>query len=262
LIKAFAVEAENRIASLALGGIMLLPLAEIATRKFLGTTIPGSGAIASALTLWLGMLGAAIAAREGKLLTLATGEFLPAGRISAIAHVFSGMIGAMVATIFTMGGIALVRSDRMAGDVITAGIPTWIADLALPLGFGLIAMRLVWRASPVWKGRAIAALGVAAGLLLNQYRGGLENQSLLPWFAIIITAGVLGAPIFALLGGFALFASLVRGNPPVVLPMMAYQELTTSTGIAAIPLFTLAGFLLAEGRSSERLLRVFRAWVG
>ena len=43
---------------------------------------------------------------------------------------------------------------------------------------------------------------------------------------------------------------------------MAYQELTTSTGIAAIPLFTLAGFLLAEGRSSERLLRVFRAWVG
>src|SRR5205085_12159744 len=43
---------------------------------------------------------------------------------------------------------------------------------------------------------------------------------------------------------------------------MAYQELTTSTGIAAIPLFTLAGFLLAEGQSSERLLRVFRAWVG
>jgi tripartite ATP-independent transporter DctM subunit len=43
---------------------------------------------------------------------------------------------------------------------------------------------------------------------------------------------------------------------------MAYQELTTSTGIAAIPLFTFAGFLLAEGKSSERLLRVFRAWVG
>ena len=29
------------------------------------------------LTLWVGLLGAAIAAREGKLLTLATGEFLP-----------------------------------------------------------------------------------------------------------------------------------------------------------------------------------------
>src|SRR5205823_7576028 len=83
-----------------------------------------------------------------------------------------------------------------------------------------------------------------------------------PWFVLVVVAGVLGAPIFALLGGFALFASLVRGNPPGVLAVMAYQELTTSTGIAAIPLFTLAGFLLAEGKSSQRLLRVFRAWVG
>jgi tripartite ATP-independent transporter DctM subunit len=55
---------------------------------------------------------------------------------------------------------------------------------------------------------------------------------------------------------------MTLGNPPVALPMMAYQELTTSTGIAAIPLFTVSGFLLAEGKSSERLLRVFRAWVG
>jgi C4-dicarboxylate transporter DctM subunit len=261
-MKAFAVQTENSIASLALGGIMILPLAEIASRKFLGTTIPGSGAIASALTLWLGMLGAAIAARDGKLLTLATGEFLPEGRISAVAHVFSRMVGAMVATIFTLGGAALVLSDRLAGDVLTTGIPTWVADLGLPIGFGLIALRLVWHASPHWAGRAIAALGIVAGILLNQHRAMLENQSLVPWLALIVAAGVLGAPIFAVLGGFALFASLVRGNPPIVLPMMAYQELTTSTGIAAIPLFTLAGFLLAEGKSSERLLRVFRAWVG
>jgi C4-dicarboxylate transporter, DctM subunit len=262
LLKGFATQAENSIASVALGGIMLLPLAEIAARRFLGVTIPGSGAFAATLTLWLAMLGAAIAARDGKLLTLATGEFLPKGTISAVGHVVSGTIGAMIATIFALGGGALVRSDRIAGDQVTAGLATWVADLALPIGFGLIALRLVWRASPLWYGRAIAVLGIVAGVLLNEHRAMLENQSVLPWFALVIVAGILGAPIFALLGGFALFASLSRGNPPVVLPMMAYEELTTSTGIAAIPLFTLAGFLLAEGRSSERLLRVFRAWVG
>jgi C4-dicarboxylate transporter, DctM subunit len=262
LLKAFATETENRIASLALGGIMLLPLAEIASRRFLGAAIPGSGAFASTLTLWLGMLGAAIAARDGKLLTLATGEFLSKGPVSALAHVVSGTIGAMIATVFALAGCALVRSDWIAGDLVTAGLPVWVADLALPIGFGLIALRLVWRASPLWYGRAIALMGIVAGVLLNQHRLILENQSVVPWFALVIVAGVLGAPIFALLGGFALFASLTRGSPPVVLPMMAYQELTTSTGIAAIPLFTLAGFLLAEGRSSERLLRVFRAWVG
>jgi C4-dicarboxylate transporter, DctM subunit len=152
-MKAFAVRAENQLASLALGGIMLLPLAEIVSRKFLSAAIPGSGAIAAVLTLWLGMLGAAIAARDGKLLTLATGEFLPEGPIKAVAHIISGTIGAMIATIFATGGIALVRSDRLAGDIVTAGLPTWVADLALPIGFGLIAVRLVCHASPRWCGR-------------------------------------------------------------------------------------------------------------
>jgi C4-dicarboxylate transporter DctM subunit len=262
LLKALAVQAENRIASLALGGIMILPLAEIASRRLLHQTIPGETAFVSTLTLWLGLLGAAIAARDGRLLTLATGEFLPKGRIAATAHVIAGGVGAMISTILCLGGVALVRSDRSAGDMLGGGVPVWIADLALPIGFGLIAARLVWHASPHPRGRSLASLGILAGALVTIFRTSMAGMSFAPWLAVVLGAGVLGLPIFALLGGIALFASITHGNPPIVLPMMAYQELTTSSGIAAIPLFTLAGFLLAEGKSSERLLRVFRAWVG
>ena len=175
-IKALAVQAENRLASLTLAGIMLLPLAEIVSRKFFGRSVQGSAAFASNLTLWLGMLGAAIAARDGKLLTLATGEFLPKGPIGNAAHIVAGAIGSMVATILALGSIALLNVDREAGSTITEGVPTWIADLALPVGFGLIAVRLALRASPHWPGRGLAALGIAAGLLLNQYRALLENR--------------------------------------------------------------------------------------
>src|SRR6185295_652400 len=119
---------------------------------------------------WLGMFGAAIAAREGKLLTLATGEFLPKGPIGEGAHIVGGAIGAMVATILAVGGFALIGIDRAAGSTITEGVPTWIADIALPVGFGLIAIRLVLRASPHWRGRALALLGVLAGLLINYFR--------------------------------------------------------------------------------------------
>jgi len=261
-MRAIAVQIENRVASLALGGIIILPLAEIFSRRFLHATIPGETAIVATLTLWLGMLGAAIAAREGKLLTLATGEFLPRGAIADVAHIISGGVAALVSTVFALGGVALLRSDRQAGDILFASVPTWIADLVLPVGFGLIALRLVWRASPKPLGRALAAIGIVAGVIVNAYRAHLIDHALWPWFALVLGAGVLGAPIFALLGGLALFAQIVRGSNPAVLPMMAYHELTTSSGIAAIPLFTLAGFLLAEGKSSERLLRVFRAWFG
>src|SRR5579862_419808 len=102
---------------------MILPLAEIASRRILRQTIPGETAFVSTLTLWLGLLGAAIAARDGKLLTLATGEFLPKGRIAAAAHVIAGGVASMVSTILCLGGIALVKSDRAAGDMLGGGVP-------------------------------------------------------------------------------------------------------------------------------------------
>src|SRR5215212_4094084 len=83
---------ENVLATLALAGIMLLPLAEIAMRLLLHQGIPGAGPFTLNLTIWVGLLGAAIGAREGKLLTLATGEFLPRGLIN-VAHVVSGFAG-------------------------------------------------------------------------------------------------------------------------------------------------------------------------
>ena len=261
-MKSLAARAEQLLATFALGGIMLLPLAEIFSRKFLGAGIPGAGPFAQHLTMWVGLLGAAIAAREGKLLSLATGEFLPKGPVGSVAHIIAGAIGSMVATLFAFGGVALVKSDRMAGDIIANGVPVWISDLVLPFAFGVIALRLAHRSSKNWLGRAIAALGIAAGIYVSMHLDIIEGQSLLPWLLVVVFAGVLGAPIFTLLGGIAVFAFLVAGSKPIVLLIKASEELTTSTGLAAIPLFTLAGFLLAEGKSSERLLRVFRAWFG
>src|SRR5580700_3326332 len=147
-MKAALVRVENVLATITLGAVMALPLAEIAWRKVAGQGILGAGPIASWLTMWVGWLGGAIAAREGKLLTLATGEFLPKGRLGEAAHVISGGVGALVATVLGAGGWALVMSDHTAGDTIAAGVPIWVADLALPVGFALIALRLVWRASP------------------------------------------------------------------------------------------------------------------
>ncbi|HXH24858.1 MAG TPA: TRAP transporter small permease subunit, partial [Vicinamibacterales bacterium] len=80
---------EDAIASLALLAMVVLPLGEIVVRRFFGGGIPGSTSTVQHLTLWVGFLGAAIAAREGKLLALATGTLLPDGRWRRAAEVFS-----------------------------------------------------------------------------------------------------------------------------------------------------------------------------
>jgi tripartite ATP-independent transporter DctM subunit len=261
-MRTWAVRGENLLASLAFGGIMVLPLAQIVARKFFQTAISGAGPIADNLTLWVGMLGGAIAARDGRLLTLATSEFLPKGRLGTVAHVTAAAVGAMIATLFAMGGLALVQSGRLAGDTIGINIPVWFVDLVLPFAFGLIATRLVWRSSTLPTARILAALGVVAGVVIARHPAWLEGGAVWPWLIVVLIGGLFGTPIFALLGGVAMFLFLADGQKIVVLLSKAHDELTTSSQLAAIPLFTVAGFLFAEGKSSERLLRALRSLFG
>jgi len=261
VVKALA-GAENVLATLALAGIMLLPLAEIAMRLTLHRGIPGAGPFTLNLTIWVGLLGAAIGAREGKLLTLATGEFLPKGTIN-LAHVVSGFAGAAIAMLFAVGGLALVQSEREAGTIVAVNLRVWVAALAFPIAFTLIALRLAWKSSPHWWARAISFLGVVVGVYAARHFELFEGAPLLPWVLGILAAGVLGTPIFALLGGIAMVAFFIDGTRPIVPLIKAYEELTSpAANLAAIPLFTLTGFLLAEGQSSTRLLRALRALFG
>ncbi len=154
---------EEWTVSLALLTMAVLPILEILGRRFLGVGVPGSGPIVQHLTLWVGFLGAALAARDGKLLALATGTFIPAGRARQIAGIFSAAVAAAVATVLAWGSIDLIRAERETGTIIGAGIPAWVAQLVLPVGFGLIAARLVWRASPLWWGRLLAMAGPRRG---------------------------------------------------------------------------------------------------
>ncbi|OGF24394.1 MAG: hypothetical protein A2V63_10265 [Candidatus Eisenbacteria bacterium RBG_19FT_COMBO_70_11] len=251
---------EASLASLALAAMAIMPLFEIPLRVF-KTGLPGSGPFVQHLTLWVGFLGAALAAREGRLLALATGSYLPAGRIRITAGVFSALVSSAIATVLCRASLALVLAERAAGDVLAAGVPVWVAQLVLPLSFGLIALRLAWRAPGGATGRAIAGLGILAGLAIGQFPELLVSRPAWPGLAVILLATALGGPLFALLGGVALLFFLRDGVPIASVPVETYR-LAVSPTLAAIPLFTLSGFLLSEGRASERLLRVFRALFG
>ena len=240
---------------------MLLPLAEATTRKLFDVGIPGALPFVQHLTLWIGFLGAALAAREGKLLALATGELMPEGRFRDASRVFSAAVGAGVSVLLARAALDLLVIEKEAGTEIALGVPVWLGQLAIPVGLAAIAVRLAWRASDGWAGRAIASLGLLVGLVIGQYQLWLEFKPAWPWLVLIVAATVLGGPIFVALGGFAVFLFLAQGIPAAAVPAETYR-LAVSPFLAAIPLFTLAGFALAKGQASARLLRVFRAWFG
>ena len=240
--------------------MVALPLVEIVARRF-ATGIPGSSAFTQHLTLWVTFLGAALAAREGKLLSLATTAFWKEGPWRRIAEAFAGAVGALVTVLLFRASLELVRVEREFASDLALGIPVWLAQAVMPVGFAIIALRLVWKASDRWWGRAVALSGLTLGLWLGQQPGLLEGRADWPGVALILVATLLGSPIFAVLGGFAVLFFMTEGVPLAAVPSETYR-LATSPLLAAIPLFTLAGFLLAEGQAAHRLVRVFRAFFG
>jgi C4-dicarboxylate transporter, DctM subunit len=262
--RSVAALAEDLIGSLALLVMVVLPLAEIVSRRAFGRGIPASGPIVQHLTLWVGFLGAAIAAREGKLLALATGTFIPVGVWRRGADVLAAAFGACTSIVLAWGGWQMASIEREAGTNIGAGIPTWIAQIVLPIAFVIIAVRIVWRCGSersIWIDRAFASLGIVAGVLFVSMPSLIEHAPLALGLVIIVAAAIAGTPLFAILGGTAAFLFMHDGTAPGTILIETYS-LSVSPTLPAIPLFTLAGFLLAEGRASERLLRVFRAWFG
>ena len=267
---------EDGIAATALAAMVALPLAEIFFRRLLGVGVPGSGPFVQHLTLWIGFLGAAIAAREGKLLALATGTFVPE-RWRGATTAFASAVAACMATILAMGAVQLVVTERETGTIIAANVPAWVGQLALPVGFVLIALRLAWRAGGTteaggagragragrarWAGRLLGFAAIAVGFALSRYPFLLEMRPAWPGLLIVFAAAAVGAPIFAVLGGAAVLLFMADGVTPATVLIETYS-LSVSPTLPAIPLFTLAGFILAEGQASTRMLRVFRAWFG
>ncbi|UXI66594.1 TRAP transporter large permease [Tahibacter amnicola] len=78
--------------------------------------------------------------------------------------------------------------------------------------------------------------------------------------ALLILAA-LGAPLFALLGVIALLGFSSAGQEGIAVAVEFYR-LSDMPALIAIPLFTLAGYLLAESQTPQRLVRLTNALVG
>lgn len=83
------------------------------------------------------------------------------------------------------------------------------------------------------------------------------------WFivAAVVLLAFLGAPLFTLIGGIALYAFDNQGIDTSSVIIDLYRIAETPT-LIAIPLFTFAGYLLAESRSPQRLVALARAIFG
>ncbi|MGP1431462.1 MAG: TRAP transporter large permease subunit [Treponema sp.] len=166
-----------------------------------------------------------------------------------------------------------------SGDMLW-GIPVRFLFLALPLMF-LVQLVLQIREN---KRLLSSLLGLSAGLFVScgslasiaytvfgaesaaltagaSMWAAVSAKLLVPFILMFIAAALFGLPLFIVLLAITYTAFSQGGGYVDVVPLEMYHILTDSS-IAAIPLFTVAGCLLAEGSAGKRLMELVRSSVG
>ncbi len=84
------------------------------------------------------------------------------------------------------------------------------------------------------------------------------------WIVLLIALAIMGAPLFAIFGAASmlLFAALPDTSITGTANDVFSEKFADSPLLVTIPLFTFAGYVLAESGTPQRLVKFSRAWLG
>ena len=251
---------EDAVLVAIFAGVVVLPIIEALGRPIRGFHVPGAAQYLRQMVLWLSFLGGLIVTRERKHLRLSTAEAIPEGRWRDSARAFSMGVAAAVCVVLAYAAWQVVQVNRISPKTLSIGLPEWVSEIVMPGALALIALRFIWHASDRWRGRLVALAIAPLGALLD-FTPNLVEAQLWPLVGLILAAALLGAPVFVAMAGVAMLLTYESSSPVAGVAAEVYR-LVGSPAMPAIPLLTACGYILAESKAAERLVRFFKALFG
>ena len=258
--KSFGEHSLSILTVISLTALMGIPLTETIGRRIAGIGITGAATWSQHLTLWIGLLGALLATTSDKHIAIATKTIFNLKRGGSMLSVLTDIITAAILFLLVLSSAQLVYYQSDSPEVIGGWFPIWLAQLAMPAAFLVMGVLTIFRRKRCWRYRlliALSAFGFALGFVLipEQARAFLVT----PMIIALMLCAFAGMPLFAVLGGVSLVLLHSAAIPLAALPAETYRTFTHPV-LPSIPLFALAGSVLAAGGAPQRLVGVVKSW--
>ena len=250
--------------------LISFPIFQILGRYINFFSIPASQEIVQHMTLWIGFIGAVIAAMSNKLLSVVREPVFKSMKKVSLPQFFVHIFSLSVVFVLSVSYLKMIQIGFQYPDYIAPFIPTWFSQSIIPVGLILIWYQMILTSSSDLKYRLFVSIfSMIPTMILYFWQFPLSNPFLL-WskviFSIILVA--FGLPIFILLASLSIFFFLSEPSEWATnydlistISDSAYRIVVSPT-LAAIPIFTLAGYILAESNISDRLIKFFKASLG
>jgi len=132
------------LAALLLAMVVLAPL-QIVLRDAFDAGISWVDPLLRVLVLWVGMLGALAASRDGRHITIDVLSRLLPDRSRAAAAALTSLFAAAVSGLVAWHAARFVLTEYRFESTAFSGVPAWMLQSILPFAFGMIALRYLLR---------------------------------------------------------------------------------------------------------------------
>jgi TRAP-type C4-dicarboxylate transport system permease small subunit len=135
------MHAEDALLLIILIGMILLAGTQIFLRNLLDTSLFWGDEMLRLMVLWLAVAGGLAASRLDKHISIAViDRFLP-GKAQLATRVVIDLFTAAICVLFAWHSARFVYSSYEFGDTVMRDVPAWAAQVIMPIGFGLMALR-------------------------------------------------------------------------------------------------------------------------
>jgi TRAP-type C4-dicarboxylate transport system permease small subunit len=137
---------EDTILATVLSVMIGLAVTQIVLRNVFDSGLLWADPLLRVMVLWVGLLGAMVATRMDKQITVDVLSRLLPTRWNAGARVVTDLFTAGVSLVLAWHSVRLVLDDRLVGTVAFAKVPIWVCEAILPVAFAVIGVEYLMHA--------------------------------------------------------------------------------------------------------------------
>jgi TRAP-type C4-dicarboxylate transport system permease small subunit len=142
-VDARIAQVEKALIAIFLGVMILAAFAQIVLRNAFGHGLSWTEPLVRYLVLWVGLMGAALGARQGRHITIdVLTRRLPERGRRVLSAICLG-VSAAVCGWLTVAGLKFVQAEAEMGDRTLLDLPVWVPEVIIPLAFALMAARFL-----------------------------------------------------------------------------------------------------------------------
>lgn len=136
---------EQFLIAILLLTMILMAFMQIVLRNFFSTGIDWGDALVRYLVVWVGFIGAAIAVKEGKHITIDVLSRMLGHASQRVLQAITHICSTAVCGLLTWAGIKFIRFEAEMGGTVFLKLPVWVPEIIIPIAFGLMTVRYALR---------------------------------------------------------------------------------------------------------------------